>query len=81
MAPQRYLPLISVTPTSLTSHTLRVVASSKPTVGSSSTSSIVVLDLLDLSSSTFNFNEEIMEALSLLDYPWDDMHHHAYFLP
>ena len=22
-----------------------------------------------------------MEAMSTPDYPWDDMHHHAYFLP
>jgi len=22
-----------------------------------------------------------MEAMSTHDYPWDDMHHHAYFLP
>lgn len=29
----------------------------------------------------FHSNEDIMEAITTRDYPCDDMHHHAYFLP
>ena len=29
----------------------------------------------------FNFDEEIMEAMNMLNYPWDDCHHRSYFLP
>jgi len=29
----------------------------------------------------FNSDEDIMEAMTTPDYPWDDMHHHSYFLP
>ena len=29
----------------------------------------------------FHFDEDNMEAMTTPDYPWDDMHHHAYFLP
>jgi len=29
----------------------------------------------------FHSDEDIMETMTTLDYPWDDMHHHAYFLP
>ena len=36
---------------------------------------------LDLSLRFFNNNEEILEALTTLEYPWDDMHHYLFFLP
>ena len=29
----------------------------------------------------FQSDEDIMEAMTHPDFPWDDMHHHAYFLP
>lgn len=29
----------------------------------------------------FHYDEDIMEAMNTPDYPWDDMHHRAYFLP
>ena len=29
----------------------------------------------------FHSDEDIMEALTDPDFPWDDMHHRAYFLP
>jgi hypothetical protein len=29
----------------------------------------------------FPSNEAIMEAMDLVDRPWDDMHHHTSFLP
>ena len=35
----------------------------------------------DLSLHCFNNNEEILEALTTLEYPWDDMHHRSFFLP
>jgi len=28
----------------------------------------------------FHSDEDIMEAMITRDYPWDDMHHRAYFL-
>ena len=34
----------------------------------------------DLSLRCFNNDEEILEALTDLKYPWDDMHHHSFFL-
>ena len=35
----------------------------------------------DLSLRCFSNNEEILEALITLEYPWDDMHHCSFFLP
>ena len=35
----------------------------------------------DLTTETFRTDEEILEALTALEYPWDDMHHRSYFLP
>ena len=35
----------------------------------------------DLSLRCFNNDEEILEALTTLEYPWDDMHHRLFFLP
>ena len=35
----------------------------------------------DLTTQTFCTDEEILEALTAPEYPWDDMHHHSYFLP
>lgn len=29
----------------------------------------------------FHSNEDILEAMITPNYPWDDMHHHSYFLP
>ena len=36
---------------------------------------------LDLSLRCFSNDEEILEALTALEYPWDDMHHRSFFLP
>ena len=35
----------------------------------------------DLSLHFFCNDEDILEALIDLEYPWDDMHHHSFFLP
>ena len=35
----------------------------------------------DLSLHCFHNDEEILEALTALEYPWDDMHHCSFFLP
>ena len=35
----------------------------------------------DLSLCCFSNDEEILEALTTPEYPWDDMHHHSFFLP
>ena len=35
----------------------------------------------DLSLRFFYNDEEILEALTIPEYPWDDMHHHSFFLP
>ena len=35
----------------------------------------------NLTTQTFRTDEEILEALTAPDYPWDDMHHRSYFLP
>ena len=35
---------------------------------------------LDLSLRCFNNDEEILEALTSFEYPWDDMHHRSFFL-
>ena len=35
---------------------------------------------LDLSLHCFNNDVEILEALTTLEYPWDDMHHCSFFL-
>ena len=35
----------------------------------------------DISICFFHNDEEIREALTTLEYPWDDMHHHSFFLP
>ena len=34
----------------------------------------------NLSLRCFCNDEEILEALTTLEYPWDDMHHHLFFL-
>ena len=36
---------------------------------------------LDLSHHYFHNDEEILEALTAPEYPWDNMHHHLFFLP
>ena len=36
---------------------------------------------LDMSLHCFSNDEEILEALTALEYPWDDMHHRSFFLP
>ena len=46
-----------------------------------STSTPVVVDPSYLSNSTFQSDDEILEALTNIEFMWDDMHHHAYFLP
>ena len=35
----------------------------------------------DLYLCFFSNDEEILEALTALEYPWEDMHHHSFFLP
>ena len=35
----------------------------------------------DLFLRCFHNDEEILEALTSLEYPWDDMHHRSFFLP
>ena len=35
----------------------------------------------DLSLCCFCNDEEILEALTTLEYPWDDMHHRSFLLP
>ena len=35
----------------------------------------------DLSLCFFHYDEEILEALTALKYPWDDMPHRLFFLP
>jgi hypothetical protein len=42
------------------------------------TSSSFSHDFLD---DTLPSDEEIIEAMNGSDRPWDDMHHHSYFLP
>ena len=37
--------------------------------------------LSDLSLCFFHNDEEILEALTTLEYPWDDMHHRSFLLP
>ena len=37
-------------------------------------------DPSELSLGCFNNDEEILEALTTLEYPWDDMHHRLFFL-
>ena len=34
----------------------------------------------DLSLRCFCNDDEILEALTTPEYPWDDMHHHSFFL-
>ena len=34
----------------------------------------------DLSVCCFNNSEDILEALTALEHPWDDMHHRSFFL-
>lgn len=29
----------------------------------------------------FHYDDNVMESMTTHDYPWDDMHHRAYFLP
>ena len=36
---------------------------------------------LDLSFRCFRNDEEILESLTTLKYPWDDMRHRSFFLP
>ena len=38
-------------------------------------------DPSDLSTHGFSNNKENLEALSTLEYPWDDMHHRSFFIP
>ena len=37
--------------------------------------------LHDCLDETLTSNEAILEAMNGSDRPWDDMHHHSYFLP
>jgi len=48
----------------------KVLGSSSPSCGISSSSPPIIQS-----------DEDIMEAMTNTDYPWDDMHHRAYFLP
>ena len=36
---------------------------------------------LDCLDTILPFEEEILEAMMGVDRPWDDLHHHSYFLP
>jgi len=45
--------------------------------GNTITSCSLYLSCLPIS----HFDEDIMEAMTTLDYPWNDMHYHVYFLP
>ena len=38
-------------------------------------------DPMALSNRCFKNDEEILEALTTPEYPWDDMHHHSFFIP
>ena len=38
-------------------------------------------DPFDLSTHCFSNDEEILEAPLAPEYPWDDMHHHSFFIP
>ena len=40
-----------------------------------------IKDPSNLSTHCFRNDEEIIKALSTPDYPWDDMHHHLFFVP
>lgn len=31
--------------------------------------------------SLFHFDEDILESMTTLEYPWDDMHHSSYLIP
>ena len=42
--------------------------------------SATIDDPSDLSNCCFSNDEEILEALSTLEYPWDDMHHCTFFI-
>ena len=42
--------------------------------------STITNDPSDLSLLCFHNDEEILEALTTLKYPWDDMHHRLFFL-
>ena len=44
-------------------------------------SSVTTPSTTDLTTRSFYSDEEILEALTAPDYPWDDMHHRSYFLP
>ena len=44
-------------------------------------SSVTTPSSTGLTSQTFCTDDEILEALTAPDYPWDDMHHRSYFLP
>ena len=52
-------------------------------ISSSSIPSIpsVIEDPSNISTHCFNNDEEILEALSAPEYPWDDMHNHSFFIP
>lgn len=43
-----------------------------------STSLIMISDTYDYGNLGFHYDEEIIEAINVHDYHWDDMHHHAY---
>jgi hypothetical protein len=44
---------------------------------SSPTSTTTFIEYADSSTPIFHFYEEIIEALTLPYYPWDDMHHYS----
>ena len=44
-------------------------------------SPVVSCGLYFASTPIFHSDEDIMEEMTTPDFPWDDMHHHAYFLP
>lgn len=53
------------------------LVSHEDALGSSSSSCGLYCSSLPI----FHSDEEIMEAMTTPNFPWDDMHHHMYFLP
>ena len=58
-----------------TTKTIYMISSS-----SSSSISLVIEDSCDQFTHCFHNDEEILEAISTHEYPWDDMHHLSFFL-
>ena len=62
-------------PSSDTMSTYMMSSSTDPLISSS------IDGPIDLSLHCFRNDEEILEALTAPEYPWDDMHHRSFFLP